>query len=58
MEGIERVDGTMWKNFIRHISVEDKLFEMDFMIDIILSSELNPVVLNFDNTSSDLSLVE
>jgi len=41
MEGIERVNETMWKNFISHTkSVEDKFYEIDFIIDDMLSAEL------------------
>lgn len=58
LEGIERVDATMWKNFIRHTkTLEDKFYEIDFIIDDMLSAELNPVVLNFDDTSSDSSSI-
>lgn len=46
----------MWKNVIRHTkSVEDKFFEIDNIIDDVLSAELNPVVLSIDDTSSDYS---
>lgn len=39
MEGIERVDDTMWKNFISHTkSVENKFYEIDFIIDEMLSA--------------------
>jgi len=54
MEGIERVDDTMWKNFISHTkSVENKFYEIDFIIDEMLSAELQPTVLTIGNTSSD-----
>ncbi|CAI6372173.1 unnamed protein product [Macrosiphum euphorbiae] len=54
MEGIEKVDDTMWKNFISHTtSVEDKFYEVDFLIDEVLSAELQPTVLTLGNTSSD-----
>lgn len=54
LEGIERVDDTMWKNFISHTqSVENKFYDIDFIIDDMLSAELQPTVLTIGNTSSD-----
>jgi len=54
MEGIEKVDDTMWTNFISHTkSVEDKFYKIDFIIDEMLSAELQPTVLTLGNTSSD-----
>lgn len=39
MEGIERVDDTTWKNFISHVkTVEDKFYDIDFIIDDMLSA--------------------
>lgn len=40
IEGIERVDPEMWKRFISHTkSVETKFYEIDHIIDEILSAE-------------------
>ncbi|XP_060855582.1 uncharacterized protein LOC132933290 [Metopolophium dirhodum] len=57
IEGVERVDAGMWKNFISHTKKEeDKFWEIDFVIDDVLSAELESVTLTIGDTSSDDSL--
>ncbi|XP_060871372.1 uncharacterized protein LOC132945617 [Metopolophium dirhodum] len=52
LEGIERVNSVMWKNFISHTEkIEKKFYEMDFIVDQMLSAEVEPVVINVSNSS-------
>lgn len=54
MEGIERVDESMWKNFIRHTTEqEEKFYQIDFIIDDMLSAETETVKMTIGDTSSD-----
>lgn len=39
IEGINRVDAEMWKNFISHTKKESKFYEIDIVIDEVLSAE-------------------
>lgn len=44
----------MWKNFIKHtIAEEDKFFNIDFIIDDMLSAEIQPITMTIGDTSSD-----
>jgi len=53
IEGVQRVDSEMWKNFIKHVvDVEDKLWNMDFIVDE-LTAEQEPCVLNLGPDDSD-----
>jgi len=53
IEGVERVDSAMWKNFIGHVIEEkDKLWNMDFVVDE-LTAEQEPCVLNLGPDDSD-----
>ncbi|XP_015380395.1 PREDICTED: uncharacterized protein LOC107174087 [Diuraphis noxia] len=56
-EGVERVTPLMWKNYINHvIKVEDKFFELDFIIDELLEAELaEPSALHIVTLSGDVS---
>jgi len=57
IEGVKRVDADMWKNFISHTKKEeDKFWEIDFVVDEVLSAELESVTLTIGDTSSDDSL--
>lgn len=48
------VDDAMWKNFITHTkTIEDKFYEIDFIVNEMLTAELEPVVLTIGNKSSD-----
>ncbi|XP_026822882.1 uncharacterized protein LOC113560942 [Rhopalosiphum maidis] len=59
LEGIERVDDTMWKNFIEHTKAEEENFyKIDFIVDEMLSTEVQPVRINIDDTSSDLEVTD
>lgn len=52
-ESIERVDDIMWKNFIKQTKAEEeKFYEMDFIVDEMLSTEVQPAV----TTIGDMSL--
>lgn len=54
LEGIERVDGNMWKNFIRHtMQEEEKFYKIDFIIDDMLSAETQSLTMTVGDTSSD-----
>jgi len=54
LEGIERVDEKMWKNFIRHtIKEEEKFYKIDFIIEDMLSAETQSLTMTVDDTSSD-----
>lgn len=45
VEGIERVDDIMWTNFIKQTKAEEeKFYEIDFIIDEMLSAEVQPLV--------------
>lgn len=56
-EGVERVTPQMWKNYINNvIKEEDKFFEIDFIIDDLLETELTePNALHFVTISGDIS---
>ncbi|XP_026804113.1 uncharacterized protein LOC113547801 [Rhopalosiphum maidis] len=54
LEGIERVDEKMWKNFIRHTMKEEKKFyKIDFIIEDMLSAETQSQTMTVGDTSSD-----
>lgn len=54
MEGIEKVDESMRKNFIRHTTEqEEKFYNIDFIKDDMLSAETQPVAMTIGDTSSD-----
>lgn len=55
IEGIERVDADMWKNFIRHtITEENRFWEIDNIIDEVFEAEQQNLTLTITgNTSSD-----
>jgi len=53
IEGVQRVDSEMWKNFIKHVvDEEDKLWNTDFIVDE-LTAEQEPCVLNLGPDDSD-----
>jgi len=53
LEGIERVNANMWKNFISHTEkIEKKFYDMDFIVDEMLSAEVEPVIINIGNSST------
>ncbi|XP_050065515.1 uncharacterized protein LOC126554479 [Aphis gossypii] len=53
IEGVQRVDSEMWKNFIKHVvDDEDKLWNMDFIVDEF-TAEQEPCVLNLVPDDSD-----
>jgi len=54
LEGIERVNANMWKNFISHTEkIEKKFYDMDFIVDEMLSAEVEPVIINIGNSSTE-----
>jgi len=54
-EGLDKVNDVMWKNFIRHVmGVENKFWDMDFMIDDMLA-EKEPMVVIYTGETSDES---
>lgn len=54
-EGIDHVSPDMWKNFIRHTKKEEeKFWEVDDIVDDILSAETEPVVMDI-NSSEEAS---
>lgn len=54
-EGLDKVNDVMWKNFIRHVmGVENKFWDMDFMIDEMLA-EKEPMVVTYTDETSDES---
>ena len=56
IEGVERVNADMWKNFISHTKKEeDKFWELDFIVDDVLSGERESVVMTIGDTTSDES---
>ncbi|KAE9525792.1 hypothetical protein AGLY_014018 [Aphis glycines] len=54
LEGIERVDENMWKNFIRHtMTEEEKFYKIDFIVDDLLSAETESLTMMVGDTSSE-----
>lgn len=55
IEGIERVDADMWKNFIRHtITEENRFWEIDDIMDEVFEAESQNLTLTITgDTSSD-----
>ncbi|XP_060880721.1 uncharacterized protein LOC132952438 [Metopolophium dirhodum] len=54
LEGIERVDESMWKNFIRHtMTEEEKFYKIDFIVDDLLSAETENLTMTVGDTSSE-----
>ncbi|XP_025191554.1 uncharacterized protein LOC112591831 [Melanaphis sacchari] len=54
LEGIERVDENMWKNFIRHtMTEEEKFYKIDFIVDDLLSAETESLTMTVGDTSSE-----
>jgi len=54
LEGIERVDENMWKNFIRHtMTEEEKFYKIDFIVDDLLSAETGSLAMTVGDTSSE-----
>jgi transposase len=52
-EGINHVTPAMWKNLIDHTKkIEEKFWEIDFVIDEILSAETEPVDMNITEDTS------
>ncbi|CAI6360103.1 unnamed protein product [Macrosiphum euphorbiae] len=45
-EGVNKIDGDMWKNFIRHVKKEEeKAWELDNVVDDVMTAENQPCVL-------------
>jgi len=58
IEGVERVKPNMWKNFISQTKAEeDKLWKIDYIIDDILSAEVETVTTTNGDASSDDSSI-
>jgi len=56
IEGIERVDQVMWKNFIEHTKKEEKkCWDVDNIVDEVLAAEISNLTLTItgDTSSSD-----
>lgn len=55
--GIERVNADMWKIFIRNTKKEEDTFwEMNFIVDEVLSGEVESVLMIIGDTTSDESI--
>jgi len=56
-EAVERITPQMWKNYVNHIiKIEDKFFELDFIIDELLEAEFpEPNALHIVTLSGDIS---
>ncbi|XP_050056134.1 uncharacterized protein LOC126549801 [Aphis gossypii] len=53
IEGIDRVDAQMWKNFISHTKKEEvKFYEVDNIIDEMLSAEKDDLVMTITGDTS------
>lgn len=53
-EGVNKIDGDMWKNFIRHVKKEEeKVWELDNVVDDIMTAEKQPCVLTIGNSEND-----
>lgn len=58
IEGVERVKPTMWKNFISQTKAEeDKLWKIDYIVDDLLSAEVETVTTTNGDASSDDSSI-
>jgi len=57
IEGVNRVDDTMWKNFISHTRKEENTFwKLDFIVDEVLTAEETSVKMTIaGNTTSNSS---
>ncbi|KAL4091106.1 hypothetical protein QTP88_025846 [Uroleucon formosanum] len=56
IEGVGRVKPNMWKDFIRQTKAEeDNFWKIDFIIDELLSAEVDTVTTTIEDTSSDES---
>jgi len=55
IQGVNRVDSTMWTNFIRHTkTVEKEFYEIDPIIDEVLSAEMSNLQMTITgDTTSD-----
>jgi hypothetical protein len=55
LEGIQRVDeNDMWKNFVKHtMEEEEKFYNIDFIIDDVLSAETQSLTMTVGDTSSE-----
>lgn len=55
LEGIERVDANnMWRNFVKHtMEEEEKFYNIDFIIDDVLSAETQSLTMTVGDTSSE-----
>lgn len=55
LEGIERVDrNNMWTNFVKHtMEEEEKFYNIDFIIDDMLSAETQSLTMTVGDTSSE-----
>lgn len=55
VKGVEKVDATMWTNFIRHtIDEEDRFWKLDIIVEELMA-ETQEVVMTIGDTSSDES---
>ncbi|CAI6363976.1 unnamed protein product [Macrosiphum euphorbiae] len=58
IEGVERVKPNMWKDFISQTKKEeDKFWKIDFIVDDVLSAEVETVTMTIGDTSSDESSI-
>lgn len=57
IEGINRVDANMWKNFIKHTKEEEeKFYQIDFIVDDVLTAEMTNLTMTITgDTSSETS---
>jgi len=58
IEGIERVKPNMWKDFIKQTEAEEgKFWKIDFIIDDLLSAQVDTATTTIGDTSSDESSI-
>jgi len=57
IEGINRVDANMWKNFIKHTEKEEeKFYQIDVIVDDVLTAEMTNLTMTITgDTSSETS---
>lgn len=54
-DGIETVDGVMWNSFITHTIKEDKLWNLDNVVDELIAEQC-PIAMTIGNNSKDNDL--
>lgn len=53
IQGVEKVDSNMWKNFIKHVvGKEERFWQMEFTVDELMA-EREPCIINIEPDDSD-----